>query len=213
MPTPVSSSPRADTLAEEDLRALQAEHEALVHDCRVAFERVVVFAGEKFSITGTALVPMMRYAGQRKDESGQVALASLHRILEECLDAEAFRRFQNAAIDTKASIEEVTEAVQQVIEIHCAYPWQAALRLLGYAVFNLGELEGHQLTQSGRGLGELTPRQLCNLSLAVLIHGRDEEQRQEFLEDLYLDFDPAAEAKRQVLEMIASKEEGARLDG
>lgn len=177
-----------------------------MHGCRVAFEREVRFAGERFEITGTALVPMLRYASQRKDESGQVALASLHRILEECLDD--FRRFQNAAIDSKASIEEITEVVQQVIEVHCAYPWQAALRLLCYAAVNLGELEGSQLVQSGRGLGSLTPRQLCNLCLSVLLAGRDEEQRGEFLEDLYLDFDPEAEARRKVAEMIASQEAG-----
>lgn len=202
---PPSRPPLADTLAEEDLRALQAEHEALVHDCRVAFGRVVDFGGERFEVTGTALVPMLRYAGQRKDASGQVALASVHRILEECLDD--FRRFQDTALRIKATMEEITEIVQQVIEIHCAYPWQAALRLLGYAVMNLGELEGHQLAQSGHGLGDLTPRQLCNLCLTLLIEGRDEEQRAEFLEDLYLDFDPDSEARRQVLEMIASREE------
>jgi hypothetical protein len=205
VPTPPSRPPHADGLAEEDLRFLQADWEAQARATTIAHDRVVSFFGEQYDVTGTGLVALLRYAGQRKDPTGQVALAAVHRILEESLGD--FTRFQNAAIEHKATPEQVMAVVCDIVEIHCARPWRAALRLLGYCAGSLAELDGKLLLTTGRGIGALTPRQLCNLAYAQLLDGRDEEQREEFTEDLYLDYDPEDEARKQVLAMIAAQED------
>lgn len=189
------------TLAEEDLRLLQAEHDGVPH------ARVVVFLGREYPVAGAGLTALLRYAGaQKKGASEQHQMASAHRVLQECLDPECWPAFQEAALAGKATGDQISGVLQQLLEIHAARPWRAAMRLLGYAAQNLAELDGTMLAETGRGMGDLTPRQLCNLVFARLIAGRDEEGRAEFIEDLYLDFDPDAEAMKRVQEMIASKE-------
>ena len=190
------------TLTEEELRLLQADVEGVPH------LRVVTFLGRRYPVTGAALVAMLRYAvgSHGKGASEQFAMAAAHRVLQECLDPACWPDFQESAILGKARAEQVFDVVQQVVEIHTARPWRAGLRLLGYAAANLAELDGTLLATTGRGMGDLTPRQLCNLVLAQLLKGRDEEQRAEFLEDLYLDFDPEEEARSKVYQMIADRE-------
>jgi hypothetical protein len=192
------------TLTEEELRFLQADVEGVPH------ARAVTFLGAEYPVTGAGLVAMLRYAvGSRSGhkDSQQFAMAAAHRVLEECLDPEYWADFQEAAIAGKARAEQVFDVVQQVVEVHTARPWRAGLRLLGYAAVNMAELDGTLLATTGRGMADLTPRQLCNLVLAQLLKGRDDEQRAEFLEDLYLDYDPEAEARMKVYQMIADQEE------
>lgn len=201
----VDQDPVAGTLAEEDLRLLQAEHEGVAH------AREAVFCGERYPVTRISLVALLRYASTKRggDDGGQAAMAAAHRVLQDCLDPSCWPEFQEAAIRSKITVEQVSDVIQQIIEIHTAQPWRAAMRLLGYAAHNLAELDGTLLADTGRGLADLTPRQLCNIVLARLLGGLDEEKRAEFLEDLYLDFDPESEAMKQVQQMIADKEAAA----
>lgn len=196
----VDANPVAGTLAEEDLRLLQAEHEGVPH------ARQVIFGGTAYPATRISLVALVRYAGTKRGDSDQAQMAAAHRVLEECLDPDRWPEFQEAAIRSKMTVEQVGEVIQQIIEIHTAQPWRAALRLLGYAAYNLAELDGTLLSSTGRGLADLTPRQLCNIVLARLLNGLDEEKRAELLSDLYLDFDPEAEALKKVQQMIADRE-------
>lgn len=188
------------TLAEEDLRLLQAARDGVAH------ERRVKFLGTWYTIKGTGLVALLRYAGQRHDPTGTVAMAHAHQIVEESV--EDFAAFQEAAISGKARPDDITVVLRQIIEIFTARPWRAGLRLLGDAVQSLAELDGNLLRTTGRGVESLTPRQLCNIVYSLRLDGLDEEQRAEFIDDLYLDFDPDAEALKKVQAMIASKESG-----
>lgn len=140
-------------------------------------------------------------------------MAAAHRVLEECLNPACWPDFQEAAIMGKVTGDQVFAVVQQIVEVHTARPWRTGMRLLSYATGNLAELDGTLLLTTGRGVGDLTPRQLCNLVLAQLLQGKDAEQRAEFLEDLYLDFDPEEEARAKVMQMIADKEAANGLSG
>jgi hypothetical protein len=51
-----------------------------------------------------------------------------------------------------------------------------------------------QLAKTGRGVEGMNPRQLCNLIFAVLLDAKDEEGREEFLEELRAPLDPWAQA-------------------
>ena len=188
------------TLAEEDLRLLQAEHEGVPHD------RQVTFCGGTYPVTRISLVGLLRYASTKRGDSDQAQMAAAHRVLEDCLDPSCWPDFQEAAIRRKVTVDQVGEVIQQIIEIHPAQPWRAAMRMLGYAAYNLAELDGTLLAETGRGLADLTPRQLCNIVLARMLAGLDAEKRAELLEDLYLDFDPENEALKKVQQMIADKE-------
>lgn len=168
--------------------------------------RAVSFLDGQYAVTGTGLAALLRYAGGDPEATGQQQMAATHRVLQECLDSQDWPRFQEAAVYGKASASDVAGVIYQLVEIHTARPWRAGMRLLGYAAGHLAELDGTLLAETGRGLADLTPRQLCNLVFARLIAGKDEEQRAEFIEDLYLDFDPEAEAREKVLQMIASRE-------
>lgn len=196
----VDPDPVTGLLAEEDLRLLQAEHEGVPH------AREVTFCGGRYPVTRISLVGLLRYASKKKGDSEQALMAAAHRVLEDCLDPSCWQDFQETAIRSKITGVQVGEVIQQIIEIHTAQPWRAALRLLAYAAANLAELDGNLLADTGRGLADLTPRQLCNIVMAKMLAGLDEEKRGEFLSDLYLDFDPESEAMKLVQQMIAAKE-------
>lgn len=184
--------------AEESLRRLQGTAEGVPHS------RVVPFLGGEYQAAEDATFALLQYAGSAAQ---QEQMAATYVLLEHCL-APQWGEFQEAALRGKASAGDIDVVVQRLVEIYVARPWRPGLRLLGYAAANLMELEGVLLNGTGRDLATLSVRQICNLVYAQLLAGKDKEQRDEFIEDLYLDFDPEAEAMAKVRAMIAAKEAG-----
>jgi hypothetical protein len=45
------------------------------------------------------------------------------------------------------------------------------------------------LRRTGRGLEQLNPRQLCNYAYALLVENKNDEERDEFLMELYAPLD------------------------
>ena len=172
----------------------------------------VTFAGQQWKIAGDPLFALLRYAlagtsaRPEGDDSG-ASLAALHQMMEGCLVD--FAAFSEAALATKAGLEEVQAAARTVIELSCARGFWPALRLLGYLASSLEEIDGQLLRSTGRGLTSLTAREACNLALAICLDGRDEEARQEFFADLNYEGSPEAEALAALREYKAAQQEAA----
>lgn len=170
----------------------------------------LTFMGETFRFRSGDLVALLRYAGtqpgddDKTDEDVQsLALAAMYRLLEDCV--EDFPRFAAVAISAKADVNDVIAAVQRIIEFCCARSHWPARRLLATIAVKLDEFDGNALMRSGRGLSGLSPREACNLALAISLDGRDEEDRAMFLEDLNYEGNPEAEAMAMVRKMQAAQ--------
>lgn len=65
-----------------------------------------------------------------------------------------------------------------------------AVRLLLLAAEGWSHIDGIILSRGGRGVGYLTPREVCNVAFAIHLDGMTAEERSEFLFELTLPLDP-----------------------
>jgi hypothetical protein len=184
--------------AEDSLRDLLGYGEPVLH-----------FMGQDFALRPDGLVPLLRYARavpQAQEDSGEAEsriLAASHRLLEDCI--EDFAAFTATAFTGKAQMDDITGAVAGLASHYCARSHWAAMRLMDYAATHLEELDGQLLRVGGSGMVHLSAREACNLALAVLLDGRNEEDRAIFMEDLNYEGNPEAEALAMVRQMQAAK--------
>jgi hypothetical protein len=167
----------------------------------------ITFAGQQWKIRSDPLAALLRYVladlqSKPEEEQEGVALAAMHRLLEDCLVD--FAGFSAAAFTAKASFDDIQAVAKAVVEYTCARNFWPAMRLLGYLAGSLEEIDGGLLRTSARGLTSLTAREACNLALAICLEGRDEEARQEFFVDLSYEGSPEADALAALREYKAS---------
>lgn len=171
----------------------------------------VSFAGQRWKLRADGFVSLLSYAQagiNAPPEGGEEqSLAALHKLLEGTLAD--FEGFSDAALESKADLEEVQEAGRRIVAVYCARNFWPAMRLLGYVAANLEELDGQLILRGGQGIAHLTPREACNLALAMSLEGREEEDRQIFLEDLNFQGSPEAEALEQLRAYQAAQREAA----
>lgn len=211
-------------MAEEEFRRLQAELEAYAdtEGRAVALPKITV-CGRSWPLkTDGGLIQLLRYvtvsshpptaedateAAQRKAEIAgqQQQMAAMHQLLEECMAPEHFREFEQHVTKAKATNEDLGPALETLISVYTARPYWPGLRLLATVAGRLAELDGAVLKTTGRSLATFTAREVCNLMLTQLFEGKDDEERQIILEDLYLPYSPEALALENVRKMIESK--------
>ncbi len=200
---------------EEALRCLQAVTEGT--DPRPEIE----FCGERYAvITDSTLAPLLRYcaAGQLpprerarleslgEDPRGpgeQAIMAAAHEMLEDCLAD--FGGFSRAAFTGKVSGDDIQQAVMRLIEVLTARPAMAGLRLARDASASFTELDGLLLLAGGRGVADMSAREVCNVVFARRLDQQDPELRAEWVEGLYLDYDPQSQALEMVRQMQADR--------
>jgi len=195
---------------EEEFRQLQAEVEG------IDSAHSLSYAGRSWPLRdGGDLVALLRYASlslarqgtprgsDAETEVNQRVLAATHRVLSECIAD--FAAFQEHAIASKITEEQVAELTNRVIEILTARPAHAAIRLLGWIVHNLGELDGKLLITTGAGAAGRSARQMCNIAFTMLVEQLEPERREEWIADLNAKEDPQQTALRLALEMIEKK--------
>lgn len=220
-------------MAEEDFRRLQAELERRAHppsedadhldkDRPFTADLKVTLVGRDFKLKPTGgLVALLTYCSRglvKDDEDAseqarqQVAMAAMFDLLADSV--EDWHQFQLHAFTGKVSIEDVEVCIRQVIEAYTARPYWPGLRLLAGASADLAELDGVVLQGTGRSVATFTAREVCNLQLARVLAGKDQDTREVVLEDLYLDYSPEALALAKVNQMMADRkrreEEAAR---
>lgn len=221
---------------EEQFRQLQAEMERRAHppsEMADATDKArqftaalsVTLCGRSFPLRpGGGLIALFRYVSRGTEEQdgdtgrNQAAMAAMHELLEDSVVPEKWPEFQRHALAAKATAEDVEPCIRQVIEAYTARPYMPGLRLLGGAAAGMAELDGMVLMGTGRGIATFSAREVCNLQLARLIQHMDQDAREVFLEDLYLDYSPEAVALAAAQAMIADKkrkaaEEAARVSG
>jgi hypothetical protein len=215
-----------DQQAEEELRRLQAEIEGTDP------EHQLEFLGVKYPVrpaTG-GLIAVLRYCRlasgkEPENETEQLNrtsawLAATYRLLSEVIEPASWYDFQQAALDGKASQDDVEQAVSRVLEIYTARPSVAAVRLLAWASAHLAEMDG-QLLRGGTALGlaSLTARQLCNIIFTARLESMEtDEQRQDFRDDLNSVETAEGRALKAALDMIERRkaqeaQDGAGADG
>lgn len=177
----------------------------------------VAFSGGTFRLRGPSLGPLLGYLAARNPPADlspldgmspeHKMLAAAHLFLEQVTVPDDWPRLQVAALAGRAGQDEVQALVRAVIEQHTAWPFWPAVRLLSFLAGNLAERDGDLLrTGGGLGLAAMTPRQACNATFALLLSGqRTEEDRDQFLDDLYYDGDAEAEALAMVRQMQAAQ--------
>lgn len=164
-------------------------------------EPEVRFLGQAWKIRDDGLAPLIRYILATRSDNPEepVSLSAVHRLLEDCVID--FSAFSNAAIDGRAGLSDLLPVVDGLVRFYCCRnPWPA-LRLLGYVAGSLDELDGQLIRAGGRGLAQLSAREACNVALAACLDGRNEEDRDIFLEDLNYEGSPEAEALAQLRAM------------
>lgn len=178
-------------------------------------QRRITFMGREFTIQPDGLVPLLRYVMSisaqhdkpghdvTDEERGNTALAAHYGLLEDCI--EDFGAFSALALEAKATLEDVADAVTGLIGYYCARSHWAAQRLLAYIAQHLEEIDGQLIRAGGRGVTSLSAREACNLALAICLDGRDEEDRAIFLDDLNYEGNPEAEALALVRQMQAAR--------
>jgi hypothetical protein len=207
----------------------RALHQLQAATAGVASLRAIQFAGEWYRLRRPSLVPLLAYlaaATPRRDPAeamvlspeqaaaensaqGRALLAAMHQLLQAAVTRSDWPRFQEAAITLKADRDDIDEVVAAVIEEHTAWKYWPAVRLLGFLAANLEERDG-DLIRGGRSLADLTPRQACNWAYAVLLGSQHtDEDRDRFLEDLFWDGNPEADALAKVAEMTRARQEAA----
>jgi hypothetical protein len=173
----------------------------------------IIFMGKKFEIRPDGLVPLLRYAGSGPAEEEQLkitqqdedqrALASAHHLLEDCVVN--FGSFSELAMKTKADMNEINEAVVRLVRYYTCRSHWSALRLLRTLASALDEIDGQLLRSSGRGIAGLTPREACNLMMAICLENREEEDRITFLEDLEFEGNAESEALALARKMMTER--------
>lgn len=222
-------------MAEEDFRRLQATLERAAHPPSENADELdrgrqftadleVTLVGRTFKLRPDGgLIALLTYCarglGREDDERSdharqQAAMAAMFDLLAESVVEEQWTAFERHALTGKASIEDVEICIRQVIEAYTARPYWPGLRLLAGASADLAELDGVVLQGTGRSVATFTAREVCNLQLARVLAGLDQDNREVVLEDLYLDYSPEAIAMAQVQQMMADRkrreEEAAR---
>lgn len=200
---------------EEALRRLQAAAEGT--DPRPE----ITFLDARYAvITDGTLAPLLRYcaAGQlparerarleslgepAKEPGQQAILAASYSLLEDCLAD--FSDFSAAAFAGKVAGDDVQQAVMRVIEVITARPAMAGLRLAHDATASFAELDGILLLAGGRGVAGMSAREVCNTVFARRLSEQDPELRAEWVEGLYLDYDPQSQALQMVRQMQADR--------
>lgn len=172
-------------------------------------EPVLPFMGEEFAIRDDGLIPLLRYARTTAahpgddDEAQQTHMGSMHRLLDDCVMD--FAGLQQHGFRQKAQMSDIVGSVNFLISFYCARKHWAAMRLIGYVAENFEELDGQLIRNTGQSLARLSAREACNLALAILLDGREEEDRIVFMEDLNYEGNPGAEALAMVRQMQADK--------
>jgi hypothetical protein len=179
------------------------------------------FLGETYKIRKDGLAALLRYSiasGQppgedqdqpySEDRAQTRAMAAMYGLLEECVTD--FGSFAVAAFLSKAVADDIVQVSWQLIEHYCARNHWPAMRLIGHIAQGLEEFDGNFLRATGRGLTSMNAREACNLALAILLDGRNAEDRELFLEDLNYQGNPEAEALAMVRQMQRDKAAAAR---
>src|SRR6266487_1995434 len=179
----------------------------------------VDFADSKWEIRPECLAALIRFVRastaargeETTQKTRQAEMAALHHLLNDCITD--FAGFSQAAFTSKAELDDLTPVVRQLVQFYCARPYWPAIRLLGYLAATLDEFDGDFLRRSGRGVASLSAREACNLTLAVCLDGRDEDNREAFYDDLNYEGSPEADALEMVRKMKAQQGTAAEADG
>lgn len=189
-------------MGEEGFRRLQAAVEKT--DPRLE----VSFLGETYTLRENGgLIALLRYASRGGEQEADPAnaqssaFAGIHELLSECIREDQWAKFEQAALDGKADMDDVLPVVHRAIEVYTARPYWPGMRLLAWSAYSLGELDGQVLRGTGRSLATFTAREVCNLMFAWRVENLDDEERQIFLDDLYYEGNPEAEALEMVRRM------------
>jgi hypothetical protein len=182
--------------------------------------RTVALAGGTWRLRKPALPPLLawlaRTPGSRDDtpaRSRTAQLAASHRLLEAAVRRADWAALQDAAITSRAGEDDVQDAVRAVFEEWTAWRYWPAARLLAWLAAQLAERDGALLLRTGRPLSEMTPRQACNTAYAVVLDSmRSEEDRDQFIDDLFFEGDPDAAALAMVAQMRADRAAAAELE-
>lgn len=178
----------------------------------------LTFMGREFALREDGgLVPLLRYAQTVSAHPGdgaeaqEAALAASYHLLEDTVVE--FRELADLAFRAKAQFSDITAAISCVAAFYCARNHWAGMRLIGHVAANMEEIDGQLLRAGGRGLAGLSAREACNLALAILLDGREEEDRAVFLQDLNYEGNPEAEALALVRQMQAARAATEAADG
>ncbi len=176
----------------------------------------ITFLHHTFTIRTDGLIPLLRYAragtgGPAHEvderEAASATMAASHRLLEDCI--EDFAGFTRRALAMKAQAEDISDAVSQLASYYCARSHWPGMRLIAYIAANLDDVDGQLIRAGGHGIAHLSAREACNLALAILLDGREEEDRTIFLDDLSYEGNPEGEAMALVRQMQADKAKAA----
>lgn len=209
---------------EEHFRQLQAEMERRAHppsenaddiDRRRPFtaDLKVTLLGRDFPLRpGGGLITLFRYVSRGTQEQqdatarGMAQLAAMYDLLQDSVVASEWPKFEDHATSAKATAEDVDPCIRQLIEAYTARPYWAGLRLLSTAAEHMAELDGAVLMGTGRGIATFSAREVCNLMLYRLLASQPgDDERELFMEELYLDYSPTDIAMNQTLAMIEAK--------
>lgn len=166
---------------------------------------LVSFMSQEFKLRDDGLAALIRFArgGSEIDLEAGVPLHVIYRFLEDTiLD---FGAFDRTALQTRATMDDLAPVVNFIISWYCGRSHWSAMRLIGFIARNLEEVDGNLLRTGGRGVRDLSPREACNLALSICLEGRNEEDREVFMQDLMYEGDAAGEALRQLREFQAQQ--------
>lgn len=165
----------------------------------------ISFMGELYEIRPDGLAALIRFhRGARTDDrEAKTSLAVLYGFLEDCIID--FRAFEAAAMASQATMHDITPVINHLITWYCCRSHWPAMRLLGYASMNLEEIDGQLIRSGGRGITALSARELCDVSLAICLEGRNEDDREVFLTDLNYEGDAEADALAQLRQFQAAQ--------
>lgn len=188
-------------MTEEEARALAG----------YSSEPVIPFLGKDWTIRDDGMFALLEYVSA--DTEKRKPLAIVFKLLE--MTVTDFPSFGDHAQARKAKELDIVAATEYLIEFYCARPKWPAIRLLRYIAVNFNEIDGMHLRGGGAGLASLSVREACNLALAILLEGRNQDDREVFLEDLNYDGDPEGDALALVRQMQRDKAaaEAGQLDG
>ena len=103
-----------------DIKDIQSAGEGIVTDNKIEF------MGEVFSVPDKiSFMPMLLFAKAAKsgvDSADMDGLAAMYDMIHGCLEAEDGERFDQVALDNRASDQDLLDTVSQVMEIVSARP-------------------------------------------------------------------------------------------
>jgi hypothetical protein len=169
----------------------------------------ITFLGQDYSAREDGLAALIRFAraATTDDPEQPVPVTALYGLIEDCLPA--FTGFEAAAIAGRAAMDDISKFVNDLVSWYCCRSHWPAMRLIGFISGNLEEIDGQLIRAGGRGITSLSPREACNVALAVCLEGRDEDDREAFLEDLNYEGDATSDALAQLRKMQAEQKAAA----